>query len=196
MLEYEQLKVELNKATQLLAEVPEFPGSVTSYWIYRRDELLARNPAQPAVLSTLEQLSDVLDYLHTQSAAPMPRVVVRADGWYGIPQPAAPTPVGTPSQRFQEWAETHPDNPLRREPAAPERSGDTVPESMHEELRQVMLSERRAKESAEAKLAAVGMVVSRLRNAAGAVDAALIVKKLEQALSRGHGAGAGEGTGE
>lgn len=51
------------------------------------------------------------------------------------------------------------------QPAAPAQA-ELVPGTMHEELRQVMLGERRARESAEAKLAAVQGVARQLRGLA------------------------------
>lgn len=101
--------------------------------------------------------------------------------------PAAPTPVAemapcyfcqsTEAERSpcplchkcvcQLCAEAEGESCCDAEPAAPEPSA-TVSESMHEELRQVMLGERRAKEAAEAQLAAVRRCVDHLRDATAA----------------------------
>lgn len=85
-------------------------------------------------------------------------------------QPAAPAIVGCPFPENHEGPCIFP-APAAPEPSMHERiaaaygagqaaaamdpSADTVPESMHVELREVMLDERRAKERAEAQLAAV-----------------------------------------
>lgn len=107
---------------------------------------LARVSAERDVLQT--QLDQALELLREaapallEGAKELRKVIARAPA-----QPAAPTTDALPWDAEDQLLATG-------QPAAPEPSADTVPESMHVELREVMLSERRAKESAEAQLAA------------------------------------------